>query len=384
MRIVLTTLFSPWSAYSGGGQRSVHNLALALGRRGHDVTVLYAKGPFEQVAVPPVPYAVEWAVLPVLRSRRDAPLRPLAPLSFARRVRQLLRPGTVVHANGEEAALLPRLRRTHPFGLVVSPRYSSYPAALRGASTARLSAARLALTEPKYLQLGAALRGADLYAPPSRFAGRLLLQHFDLPEDRLRPVHNGIPEEFLGYQHPLDRLDGPLVFFGRFAQDKGADVLVDALALLGDEAPTVQFIGRGDAEAGLRAQAWALGLGDRVVFLPWMEHDALGRALADASLAVLPSRHEAFGLSVVSALAVGVPVVSTRVGGIPEIVEDGRSGLLVPPDDPAALAAAIRRLRRDPAEARRLGRAGRERARTHFTWSGAAERFEALYRTLLS
>jgi glycosyltransferase involved in cell wall biosynthesis len=81
-------------------------------------------------------------------------------------------------------------------------------------------------------------------------------------------------------------------------------------------------------------------------------------------------------------MAVGTPVVSTRAGSIPEIIEDGETGLLVEADDAQALAGAIRRLLRDRALARRLGRAGRAHVRRHFTWEIVAEAFEQIYAAL--
>ena len=91
MTIILTIDFSPWSAYGGGAQRSTHNLACALCRRGHDVSVVYTKAPWETVAPPDdLPYTVHWATFFDVRSRRKAPLRPLNASSVARVVKGLL------------------------------------------------------------------------------------------------------------------------------------------------------------------------------------------------------------------------------------------------------------------------------------------------------
>ena len=105
--------------------------------------------------------------------------------------------------------------------------------------------------------------------------------------------------------------------------------------------------------------------------------------LAQARLLVLPSRYENFPLSLLEAMSCAVPVVTTRVGGIPEMVADGETGLLVAPGDPEALAAALRRLVGDPALARRLGDAGRRAIETTYSWEAVATRIVDLYGEVL-
>lgn len=390
MTIVLTVNYSPWSAYSGGGQRSTHNLAVAYAERGHDVTVVYTKPPWERIEVPDdLPYRVEWATFFGLWSRRAAPFRPLNAYSVARTVRGLVDAAdgpVVVQCNGEEGARLPALRPERSFGLVATPRYSEYPPALLEEGPLSVGTrARFFLTENKYLAQGRIARGADRCVPPSAYAARMLQRAYDLPDDRLDVVHNGVPREFLEYTwDPAAAETGPLVFFGRFATHKGVDVLIDALDRLGEQAPPARIIGRGTLEETLREQVDRRGLRDRVSFHPWMTHHELGDALRDARMAVLPSREENFSLAILSALAVGTPTISTQIGGTPEIIDDGETGLLVPADDPEALATAIARLRDAPEEARRVGENGRQHVRTHLTWAVAAEQFEGLFERVLA
>ena len=85
------------------------------------------------------------------------------------------------------------------------------------------------------------------------------------------------------------------------------------------------------------------------------------------------------GVALLDAMSYGIPAIASRVGGIPDIIEDGVSGLLVPPADPEALAAAIERVARDPAYAKRLADGGRERLRTHFSWDVITKKWEAVY-----
>jgi glycosyltransferase involved in cell wall biosynthesis len=155
-----------------------------------------------------------------------------------------------------------------------------------------------------------------------------------------------------------------VVAAGRLHPVKGYDVLVEAAVLLRDDVPGLTVEVYGGEQAGheaharaLRASVERLGLHDVVRFLghrptPW-------RAWDGAALYVLPSREEAFGLALVEGMACGLPVVATRTAGPRDIVDDGRTGLLVTPGSAPELAAAIRRLLDDPALARSLGTAAR-------------------------
>lgn len=384
MNIILTIDFSPWSAYGGGAQRSTHNLALALSRRGHTVSVVYTRTPWEHFAYPDdLPYDVHWATFFDVRSRRRAPLRPLNAYSVARVVQHLLDDNQeqVVHANGEEGGMIAQLRPQHRFGFVATPRHPRYPVRLlHKAEHSPLAKAWLILREGKYLMQGRAARQADLCVPPSTYAANLLRHAFNLHPSKLRVIPNGIPDEFLSYDHdPCALGDGPIVFFGRFEDVKGIDTLIDAVRLLGKQSPRTIIIGQGSQKHALQQRIHKLGLDDQVSIAPWMNHEELAQTLTEARMVALPSRKENFSLAVLSAMAVGAPVISTSVGGTPEIIDHGKTGLLVEPDHPQALAAAISHLQNHPDVALRLGRAGRAYVRTHLTWDRVAESFEALY-----
>jgi len=384
VRLVLTVNFSPWSPYSGGGQRSTHNLASALVRRGHEVTVVYTRAITERFGPPtPVPYEIVWAPFAGLESRRQAPLRPLNALSVARAVSKLARRGIdAVHGNGEEAAALGRLRDRRGFVWVMTPRFPDYPEALlRPGGPTTIERATLAVAHAKYLVLGYGLERADWICPTSASARAMVERAFDLDPTRLRVIPNGItPAFFDGDWDGGTAGDAPLVFFGRLSLGKGVDTLVEALARLEQPLPPTLIVGRGDLAPELRARIAALGLGDRVELVEWMSPTELTALLSRARLAVLPSREESFGNAIAEAMAVGCPVVSTRVGSVPEIVDDGRTGLLVAPGDPVALAQAVDRMLGDPASSRAMASAGRADVRARFTWDAVAEQFEACYR----
>ena len=166
---------------------------------------------------------------------------------------------------------------------------------------------------------------------------------------------------------PRARHDGgpPLVVaVGRLAEPKDALTLVRALAGVRGRPFTALLVGDGPDRASVEAEVRRLGLQDAVALAG--TRDDVPELLARADVFALSSRSEGAPLSILEAMAAGLPVVSSQVGGVPELVVDGETGLLVPPGDPAAMAAALGRLLADAGLRRRLGAAGRERAQRCF------------------
>ena len=164
---------------------------------------------------------------------------------------------------------------------------------------------------------------------------------------------------------------------------KGLDVLLDAIAALARSRlqPRVWIAGNGPQRTVLTDQAQRLGLTDQVRFLGRRED--VGDLLAACDIAVLPSRREGLGVAALEAMAAGRPVVASAVGGLADAVIDGRTGLLVPPEDAAALGAALERLLRDPALRAHLGAAGPARIAEGFLPEQMVESYERLYREIL-
>jgi glycosyltransferase involved in cell wall biosynthesis len=183
---------------------------------------------------------------------------------------------------------------------------------------------------------------------------------------------------------------GPVLFVGRLVERKGVAYLIEAIARLGPAGPRLEIVGDGPERSGLEALAQRLGVANRVVFRGKIPPNELQASYTRAAVCVLPSvldaRGDTEGLGVVllEAMHHGTPVIASRVGGIPDIVEDGESGLLVPPGDADALAAAVRRVRDDPALARRLGEAGRRRLREQFSWPAIVQRWLDVYTGLVT
>jgi glycosyltransferase involved in cell wall biosynthesis len=167
----------------------------------------------------------------------------------------------------------------------------------------------------------------------------------------------------------------------------GVDLLIRAFARLAPsytaQALRLRLVGDGPQRAELQALAVTLGVGDRVDFVGAVPHAQVPAELRRLDVFVAASRQESFGVAVLEASAAGLPVVATRVGGLPEVVDPGVTGLLVAPDDVPALAGAIAQLLDDGALRQRMGRAGRDWVAAHYAWPGSVQTMLALYRRLL-
>jgi glycosyltransferase involved in cell wall biosynthesis len=229
--------------------------------------------------------------------------------------------------------------------------------------------------------------GIDRYIGVSNEVARHLRPRCLFPDSKVRVIHNGISlEGYSSRENPTLRSSltkgsqRPIVMSVARLENrqKGLQFLVSAAA----EVTDAQFIlvGAGPHRAELEEQVEGLGIQDRVTFLGHRED--VPELLGSCDLLVLPSLFEGFGVSVLEAMAAGRPVVASAIGGVNEVVVDGETGLLVPPGDPHALAAAIRTVLADSALARRFGEAGRARSR-QFSVKEMLDRTTGLYEELL-
>ncbi len=199
---------------------------------------------------------------------------------------------------------------------------------------------------------------------------------------RLHLIHNGIAVP----ARALDRGPWParplLICVTRLVKQKDVGLLLEALGEPGLEHFRLSVLGDGPERQALLAQRDALGLTDRVE-IPGERHD-VAEQLARADAFVLPTKWEGLPYCILEAMASGLPVVASRVGGVPELVVDGVSGALVPASDLAALAAALRALDADGPRAREFGRAAHERAREQFSLDAMVAAYDQLFRVLLA
>ncbi|MHC5212647.1 MAG: glycosyltransferase family 4 protein [Planctomycetota bacterium] len=235
--------------------------------------------------------------------------------------------------------------------------------------------------------------GVDRILCVSEMIRRVLITD-GLPESLLGVVHSGI--DLARFEDVPDRTpalrrefgvpeDGRLILnVAHCADHKGQGYLVAAAPAVLDRHPGARLVIAGDGELlpDLKAQAAALGVADRLHF-PGFRED-VPALLQAADVFCFPSHLEGLGTSVLDALAMRRPVVSTTAGGIPEMIESGVHGLLVPPRDPEALAAAVTWMLDHPEQARDMGAAGRRRVEQEFTCERTAERTLDEYRRLLA
>ncbi len=223
---------------------------------------------------------------------------------------------------------------------------------------------------------------------------RLRAEALGVPASRIVTIPQGIEPSDFEPAPPIPsrivatgRPPSGLLLVARLSKEKGVDVAIRGLAALRSRGVAVDLsiVGDGPERPVLSRLVSDLGLEDRVAFLGERSPDDV-RALLLASrgtrIAVQPSRFEAFGQSVLEAMAAGLPVVAARVGGLPELVVNGETGLLFEPSSPAAFADAVEALLSDRARAARMGEAGRRRAFERFPSAQEAESFVTLFRTL--
>src|SRR5215213_8883123 len=211
---------------------------------------------------------------------------------------------------------------------------------------------------------------------------RRLLVSDGVDENRVHLIPPGVKASlFEGpFEDPFADIRRPRVLFvGRLAPQKGVSTLVEAAGLLKHPSAQVVLVGDGPERPKLERDAERLGVGDRLHFVGFFAHDRLPAVLAHPDLLVLPSLYEELGTVLLEALQTALPIVASKTGGIPDVIEDGVNGMLVPPGEPEAFARAIDRLLADRDLARRLSEEAKERGKD-YDWEVLAERVLAVYR----
>jgi starch synthase len=224
----------------------------------------------------------------------------------------------------------------------------------------------------------------------------ILAAYPEIRDERVRVIRNGIdtdeyrpdPKTDVLERCGVDRARPYVIFVGRITRQKGVPVLLRAASALTPEAQLVLLAGAADTPEQL-AEVTELVDGLRatrsgVIWIPEMlSKPEVIQLLTHATVFAIPSVYEPLGIVNLEAMACGTAVVGSRTGGIPEVVADGETGLLVPPGEPKPLADALNVLLRDPARAQAMGQAGRKRAVAEFGWPAIAAQTAELYAELV-
>ncbi|MBI4636032.1 MAG: glycosyltransferase family 4 protein [Candidatus Rokubacteria bacterium] len=345
----------------GGGEESLLTLASGIDRRrfaphavvpGEGAVAAALREAGVPVAVVPLPPLRPWTLVAGIRT-----VRRLRALLAARGIR-------LAHAHSSRGALYTALAaRRRGIPLVWHVRIVDRDPLLDGP---------LMFFSTRVIAVSEAVRG--------RFGGSRF-------RDKVRVVYNGVNAEY--WTAPAASPpsgDGPVVLVvGRLMPEKGQATLLRAAPAVLSRVPSARFVLLGTDHGGERERlerlAQSLGIRQAVEIRSWIADPR--RAYAEADVVAVPSRMEGFGRVLVEAGCLAKPVVASRVGGIPEVVVDGETGLLVPHDDPKAWAEALSRLLGDPGLRTRLGRAGRERALSRFSARRHVEGVEAVYAELV-
>lgn len=340
----------------GGVAEHVLRLATSLPRYGWTAEVA---GPAEAIVYP----ELERAGVPLTR----LPIgRKLSPLAYARGLASLTRLARsgrydLLHVHSSKAGAIGRVAaRAARVPVVYTPHCFAFIGPQRALRSALAVAAERAL---------AAITGAIVCVADAE--RREALRHHVGRPDRLRVVHNGCPDCEEGLDPDLEleafAAGGPLVAcLTVLRPQKAVEVFVRAAPRVLQRVPEARLavIGDGELRPGLEQLAQKLGLGERLRFFDFK--GPASRQLRSLDVFILPSAWEAFPISVLEAMACGVPQVATDVGGTSEAIAHGETGLLCPPGDPEALAERIATLLADPKRRRSMARASVERHRANF------------------
>lgn len=379
------------AAAFGGAERSLLDLACEMVKRGSSVIVLAGEAlrdtPFPHIAAErgiPIEWvglAPEKGLVDNLREairvfRRYAPRIIHFNISWRRRMWVV----PVVARLWSKAKLIGSMRAMpDPHELVPRKRHLGFLPGLRLWHLPELVVGRV---WARTLHVTVSINAKDI---PRRLA-----QNYGFPTARIRVIYNGIAapsqlptvDQKDSIRRSLGVQEGGLLiaYSGRLSKEKGVDVLVRALGRM-PESYRLVLVGEGPQRDELRQLVGELGLSERVYFAGFLRDP--NTVVGAADIVVVPSLwYEAFGRVVVEAMALGVPVLASRIGGMAELFDDGVEGWYAPPNDPAALASVLARFDTDRETLRLAGVAARRLVKTRYSLDRVQQQYSELYTTL--
>jgi glycosyltransferase involved in cell wall biosynthesis len=286
------------------------------------------------------------------------------------------------------AAALREIRRFKPnlihafqttgYGLWGAKSQTAVPKVLTPLGSDIASCAHRGVVYRSYLRY--VLKRFDYFTTPSRFLKEVLMSFNAVKDERVSVIPFGveIPERFreARFNDPVR-----IVYMKHLLPVYGPHILLKALAVIREKGLPIKLDMFGhDYESGwIRKLADELSVSGMVEFMGWIEMDLVLERLLEYDFMVMPSLSESFGVAALDAAAVGLPVIASNVGGIPEIIKDGETGMLVPPNNPRGLAEAIMKMATDVELRKRMGTAARKRAAELFAWSDNLRAMMSLY-----
>lgn len=375
MKICLTVNSSPWSKFKGGGQIAVHHLASAISRKGHEVHVLYSKCPGEPVTPPDVNYKIHW-----VRHYNFATLN-LNIFSFAQTLSPLAARENfdIIHGNAEEAFFAAGICRKTNAACFFTSHAPFIPRT--GIAGALVNPIFLLKRLNAYL-LRAAANNAEQIITFSNFSKNLMTDGLG-PEsqNKVHVILPGIDPTWADVTRDPQPND-QLVFWGRMEDEKGIPELLQAFSKVTQRHPEIQLhlAGEGNRYNAYKQQTRKLGLAGNTVFHGWLDTAGIQRLAAKSLAGIFPSRIESFGLATAEAQAAGLPVICTNAGALPETVQDGINGTVVPTGDVEQLSDAMLSLLADATQHEEMARNTRQPGK--YSWDNTAEKLLALYATV--
>jgi glycosyltransferase involved in cell wall biosynthesis len=267
------------------------------------------------------------------------------------------------------------LRKSAPLVVTVhGPQISEFRINVRSKATMNHKVTDAA----SFFMEGYSSRKADMVIVDNEGSKETVIREYGVNKDKIRVVINeGADLE----NYEASSCEGKVILFvGRLHERKGLDVFLPIFKqVLDEEKAILRIVGSGEKESALKLQAEKLGLKNNIQFLGFLSDSEIRKQYSEASIFVLPSRYEGFGIVLLEALASGLPIVATRTGISSKVVKEGKNGFIV---DYKNMKESIVRLLRDDELRKRMGRRSREMA-GDYSWSSAAKRMIAIYEELV-
>ena len=373
MKICLTVNSSPWSKFKGGGQLAVHHLACALSAKGHKVHVIYSKYLHEQFELD-VPYHIHWV------RHYDFATINLNIFSFSNVLGPLAEKEKfdVIHGNAEEAYWSGKIAKRNKSTYVFTSHTPNIP--ITGMLKGMMRPIRFLKSLNTYF-LRQGIIEADQVVAFSHFSRGLIMKGINNTfANKIKVISPGVESSWFEVERkPSSSTE--LLFWGRIEEEKGLREFFHALKTVSKMVKDVSLtiVGEGNRLREYKSLVADLSLTDRVRFTGWLCSTEIQNLTARSSLGIFPSRVESFGLSVVEAMAAGLPVIAASGGAVPENIEQGVTGTLVPVNDADALARAIIFILENVQHAESMAKAAKMVVQEKFTWDKAANKMIDLY-----